>query len=313
MSSGDPAPPAISDVRGRERQMLVDAEVLRIAYEERGPREGVPVLLLHGWPDDARTWDRVAESLTGRGYRTIAPFLRGFGETRFRDSSTERSAETTALARDAVELLDELGIERAVVAGHDWGARTGYVMAALWPERIDRLVAISVEYQTGIAPGSKLDYEQQRAFWYQWFFASERGREALVDNRRGLCRELWRMWSPTWSFDAPTFEATAAAWDNPDWVDVTLHYYRVRWGHAPVTPRYADLEARMRKHPKIAVPTVHLHGDADGCILPSSLRDQSASFSGGYRREIVPGAGHFIPRERPEAIVTAVTGAAPAA
>jgi pimeloyl-ACP methyl ester carboxylesterase len=168
---------------------------------------------------------------------------------------------------------------------------------------------MSVEYQTGIAPGSRLVYEQQRAFWYQWFFASERGREALVDNRRGLCRELWRMWSPTWSFDNEAFDMTAVSWDNPDWVDVTLHYYRVRWGNAAITPRYADLEARMKSHPTIAVPTVHLHGQADACVLASSLTDQSASFSAGYRREILPGVGHFVPRERPEAVVAAIANA----
>jgi len=170
-------------------------------------------------------------------------------------------------------------------------------------------VAISVEYQTGITPGSRLDYRQQQAYWYQWFFASERGREALTDNRRGLCRELWRMWSPTWSFEDEAFSETAASWDNPDWVDVTLHYYRVRWGHAAITPRYAELEDRMKGRPTITVPTVHLHGQADACVLASSLTDQSSLFTAGYRRELLPGVGHFVPRERPEAVVAAIVNA----
>jgi pimeloyl-ACP methyl ester carboxylesterase len=288
--------------------VLVETELLDIAYELYGPTDGPPVLLLHGWPDAPWTWNGVAGLLAERGYRTIAPFLRGFGPTRFRDPATARTAETTAMAQDAVALLNALGIDRVIVGGHDWGARIGYVLAALWPERIERLVAISVEYQTGITPGSELDYEQQRAFWYQWFFASERGREALVDNRRGLCRDLWKMWSPTWSFNETIFNATAESWNNPDWVEITLHYYRVRWGHAPGNPVCNEFEAKMKQHPTIIVPTVHLHGEIDGCVLSSSLKDQSASFSAGYRREVLAGAGHFIPRERPQAVAAAITG-----
>jgi len=290
----------------------VQTALLDIECEIAGPSSGEPVLLLHGWPDDAHTWDVVSEKLVAKGYRTIAPSLRGFAGTRFRDASTPRTTEPTALASDAIALLDALKIEKAIVCGHDWGARCGYVLAALWPQRVSRLVACSVEYLTGIPNGSQLNYEQQRAYWYQWFFASERGREALRDNRRGLCRMLWKTWSPTWSFTDAQFEEAARAWDNPDWVDITLHSYRVRWGNAPIDARYAELEAKWASHPPIAAPTIHLHGAAEGVTLASALVDQRSSFTGGYRRELLPNVGHFIPRERPDAVVAAIlSGEAP--
>jgi pimeloyl-ACP methyl ester carboxylesterase len=286
--------------------LIVRTPILDVSCEISGPAAGEPVLLLHGWPDSAHAWDRVVPKLVERGCRTIVPSLRGFGETRFRDDATPRTAEPTALASDAIALLDALGIERAIVCGHDWGARIGYVLAALWPRRVTRLVACSVEYLTGITPGSRLNYEQQRAYWYQWFFASERGREALEDDRRGLCKALWKMWSPTWRFDDAQFEQAARAWDTPDWVEITLHSYRVRWGNAPVSPRYAQLETQWASHPRIGVPTVHLHGQAEGVALASALIDQSGSFSAGYRRELLPGIGHFVPREDPGAVLAAI-------
>jgi pimeloyl-ACP methyl ester carboxylesterase len=284
----------------------VQTTLLDIECEIAGPADGEPVLLLHGWPDDAHTWNAVSAKLVAKGYRTIAPSLRGFGGTRFRDSTTPRTTQPTALGSDAIALLDALKIDRAIVCGHDWGARTGYVLAALWPERVRKLVACSVEYLTGITPGSQLNYDQQRAYWYQWFFASERGREALRDNRRNLCRMLWRTWSPTWTFTEAEFEEAARAWDNPDWVDITLHSYRVRCGNAPVDARYKDLEAKWTAHPKIRMPTVHLHGAAEGVALASALIDQSSSFTGGYRRELLPNIGHFVPRENPDAVVAAI-------
>ena len=176
----------------------------------------------------------------------------------------------------------------------------------MWTEEVERLVALAVAYETGVPPGSTLKFPQQQAYWYQWFFASERAREALTDNRETLCRYLWQTWSPNWRFTEEEFALTAGSWYNPDWVDITLHSYRVRWGNAAQDPRYLKLEERLKRHPTIPVPTVHLHGGADGCTLPDLLEDQSASFSDGYRRQIVPEAGHFLPRECPELIVQTV-------
>ena len=292
----------------RPAHRTATTEELQVAYEEHGPADGRPILLFHGWPDAARTWDAVAPALAVDGWRVVVPSLRGFGATRFRLPSTPRTGQETALASDAIQLLDALGIERATVVGHDWGARLAYPLAALWPERVENLVTISVPYQTGITSGAKLAYPQGHAYWYQWFFASERGREALQDNRRGLCHYLWQTWAPSWKFTEAEFEATAAAWDHPDWVEITLHAYRARWGNAPKDSRFADLDARLAKHPTIAAPTVQLHGAEDGASLAATqtTQDQAKSFTGGFRREVLPGVGHFVPRERPEAILRAI-------
>ena len=289
--------------------MTAETEHLTVSYEQHGPADGPPILLLHGWPYDVRSWDAVVPPLVAAGHRVLVPYLRGFGPTRFRHDAAPRTTQPTALAEDAAQLLDALGIAKAVVVGHDWGARTGYYLAALWPERVERLVAIAVAYETGVPPGSRLDYRQQQAFWYQWFFASERAREALTDNRNNFCRYLWQTWSPTWRFTEDEFATTAGSWYNPDWVEITLHSYRVRWGNAAPDLRYAQLESRMKQHPTITVPTVHLHGATDGCCLAEVLEDQSASFSGGYRRQILPGVGHCPPRESPEVIVQTILGA----
>lgn len=287
--------------------LFAEIEQMVVGYESGGSANGRPVLLLHGWPDDVRAWDAVVSSLASKGWRTIAPYLRGFGATRFKDQSILRTGQMTAMALDVVQLLDALKIERVTLAGHDWGARIGYTVAALWPERIERLVVLSAPYETGIVPGSKLNYQQQRAFWYQWFFGSQRGREALRDNRRKLCRYLWQSWSPTLNFTEDQFARTAQSWDNPDWVEITVHSYRVRWGNAPEDPYYHALETQMNGRPGIKVPTVHLQGGADGANLADCLKDQSMSFSAGYELRLIPGVGHFIPRECPEAVVNSIS------
>jgi pimeloyl-ACP methyl ester carboxylesterase len=210
------------------------------------------------------------------------------------------------MANDAVQLLEALNVGRAVVVGHDWDARIGYTMAALWPERVERLIVMSVPYESGIKSGAKINYRQQQAFWYQWFFGSERGQEALQDNRRQLCRYLWQSWSTTWNFTEEQFATTAKSWDDPDWVEVTLHSYRVRWGNGPADPHYQALESRLNEHPIIKVPTIHLHGQMDGVNLADCLEDPSKSFSAGYERRLLPGVGHFIPRECPETVVNSV-------
>jgi pimeloyl-ACP methyl ester carboxylesterase len=289
-------------------ESFVRTTCLEVAFEERGDPDGAVVLLLHGWPDDVRTWDAVAERLAGAGYRTIAPYLRGFGPTRFLDPATIRSGQLTAIALDAVELLDALRVSRCVLVGHDWGARAAYVIAALWPERVERLVTLSVGYGTNNNPSYRPSYDQARRYWYHWFFHLDRGREALEKDRRSLCLYLWRTWMPSFSFDEAVFERTARSWDNPDWVDVTLHSYRHRWQSAAGDPRYDDMEERMTGPPLIRVPTLLLQGDEDGANSPATSAGLDHLFAAGYRREVLCGVGHFPSRERPELVADAILG-----
>jgi len=285
----------------------LDTPTLRLAYERRGPATAPVALLLHGFPDDLRTWDAVAEQLVAAGYQTLAPSMRGCGGSVFLNAGTPRSGQATALAQDAIDLLDHLGIGQVVLVGHDWGARAAYLIAALWPARVARLVAISVGYETGIKPGDQLAIEQVQAYWYQWFFHSEQGHEMLQNNRRVFCRYIWHLWSPTWQFDEATFARTAPSWDNPDWVAVVLHSYRFRWGAAAPDPRYAALEQLLTPQPIIRVPTTVLHGELDGASLVASSEGKEQYFSGPYERRVLPGVGHYVPREAPGAIVAAVT------
>jgi pimeloyl-ACP methyl ester carboxylesterase len=288
---------------------LIETEVLRLAYEQRGPANAPVALLLHGFPDDDRTWNDVATQLVAAGYQTIAPSMRGCGDSVFLDPNTPRSGQTTALAQDAIDLLDHLGIEKVTLVGHDWGARAGYLVAALWPERVEKLVVASVGYETGIKPGDQLAPAQIHAYWYQWFFHSERGHEALKHNRREFCRYIWHAWSPTMQFTEADFERTAQSWDNSDWVDVVLHSYCFRWGAAPPDPRYAALEKQLEPQPKISVPTILLHGELDGASLVTSSEGKEQYFSGPYERRVLAGVGHYVPREAPSAIVDAILGA----
>jgi pimeloyl-ACP methyl ester carboxylesterase len=288
---------------------FIETEVLRLAYEQRGPANAPVALLLHGFPDDYRTWDDVAAQLVAAGYQTIAPSMRGCGDSVFLDPDTPRSGQTTALAQDAIDLLDHLGIEKVTLVGHDWGARAGYLVAALWPERVEKLVVASVGYETGIKPGDQLAPAQIHAYWYQWFFHSERGHEALKHNRREFCRYIWHAWSPTMQFTEADFEHTAQSWDNPDWVDVVLHSYCFRWGAAPPDPRYAALEKQLEPQPKISVPTILLHGELDGASLVTSSEGKEQCFSGPYERRVLAGVGHYVPREVPSAIVDAILSA----
>jgi pimeloyl-ACP methyl ester carboxylesterase len=287
---------------------VVRTATLDIAYEERGPADGAPVILLHGFPDDPRTWDAVVVPLAAAGYRTIAPYLRGFGPTRFRDAATPRSGQQAAVGRDVVDLMDGLGLKQATLVGYDWGGRAACIAAALWPERVRALVAINGYLIQNIAAASVTPAApaQEYAFWYQWYFHTERGRAGLAANRRPLCKLLWQLWSPNWRFDEATYERTAASFDNPDFVEVAIHSYRHRFGAAPGDPAFAAVEARLAKQPTIAAPTVALHGAADG-VDPAARSERDARFfSGPYRRAVVPVAGHFLPREAPDVIIEAV-------
>lgn len=285
-------------------QKTIQTSLLDITYLEQGPADGKPVLLLHGWPYDVHTWDAVAASLAEQGYRTLAPSLRGFGSTRFLDPLTRRSGQMTAIAQDAKDFVDALGLDKFTLVGHDWGGRAGYLFAANWPERLERLVALAVGYSSG--PNQALPPVQRKAYWYQWFFGTEQARHALEENRNEICRFLWETWGPAHFFDEAKFAAASEAWLNPDWVEITLHSYRFRWGRALPDPRYDASEARQMLTPPIAVPTVVLHGADDGASLVASSEGQYHLFSAGYSRQALPGIGHSIQLEQTDAVVQAV-------
>ena len=286
----------------------VDAGVLRIAYHEAGPSSGVPVLLMHGFPYDIHAYAEVVPLLVAQGCRAIVPYLRGFGATRFLHAATPRSGEQAALGADLVALLDALALPRAVLAGYDWGGRAACVVAALWPERCAGLLTYNSYNIQHIASALRpLPPDSERRLWYQYYFHSERGRAGLAADRRALCRLLWRTWSPSWVFDDATFERSALAFDNPDFVDVVIHSYRHRYGAAPGDPALEWIERRLAELPPITVPTVVLHGGADAVILPTAEAADAARFVGPFERHVVPNAGHLLPREAPESVVAAVS------
>jgi pimeloyl-ACP methyl ester carboxylesterase len=276
-------------------------DLLEIAYEDAGPADGPPVLLLHGWPDSPRTWQDVAPRLNAAGLRTIVPALRGFAPTRFRDPDTPRTAQIVALAQDALDLLDRLGLDRVAVVGHDWGARAGYALAGLAPDRLTGLVSISVGFEpAGPAGGMVLPgFEQARLWWYQWFQTLDAGAEAVRQDPIGFARLQWDTWSPPGWYEAAEFAATTAAFTHPDFVPITLNGYRVRWGADPRDPAYEEWEAKLARVDRIGVPTLVIHGGSDTCVAPAATEDRGRYFTAGYRRVVVPGAGHFVPREAP--------------
>lgn len=278
---------------------------LAVAYERAGPKDGAPLILLHGWPDDARTWDQVRPALHAAGYETITPWLRGFGPTRFRGPETPRSGQLAALAQDLIDFADALQFARFRLVGHDWGARAAYIAAVAAPERIEALAAISVGWGTN-HPGQTLSFKQSRLYWYQWFMGLERGAAAVEADRRGFTRLLWETWAPSWRFPEEEFETTAASFDNPDWLAITLSSYRHRWGLAEGDPAYAPLEARVAADPAISVPTLMLHGTEDGATDQETSEGKEALFSARYERALIAGAGHFPQREKPEATAAAL-------
>ncbi len=285
----------------------IDTPALRIAYEDAGAPGGQPVLLLHGWPYDIRAFDGVVPALAQAGCRVIVPYLRGFGPTRFLSEATPRSGEQAALGTDALTLMDALALPSAVLAGYDWGGRAACVVAALWPERVRGLVSVGGYNIQDIARSVlPLDPEQERRYWYQYYFHTERGRAGLTANRRAFCRLLWRLWSPSWAFDNDTFEQTAASFDNPDFVDVTVQSYRHRFGYAPGDPALEPIERRLALRPRIGVPTVVLHGDDDGVGPAPMSKGDAHNFTGFYTRQVVPGVGHNLPQESPGSFAMAV-------
>ncbi|MBV9655523.1 MAG: alpha/beta hydrolase [Acetobacteraceae bacterium] len=278
---------------------------LDVAVEETGPDAGSPLLLLHGWPDDARTWDRMLPALHAAGLRTIVPYLRGFGPTRFRDRDAMRSGQLSALGRDVLELADALGLRRFAVLGHDWGARAAYIAACLAPDRVSRCIAISVGWGTN-TPDQHLSLVQAQNYWYHWLMALPRGEEIVRNDRRAYTRHIWTIWNPGWTVSDAEFDETAASFDNPDWADVTLHSYRSRWNNAPSDPSCAALEQRLAAAPIIQVPTLMLHGGADPVNGPATSEGKEQLFSGSYRRVVLPGLGHFPQRQDQDAVLREV-------
>ncbi|MET7695200.1 alpha/beta hydrolase [Streptomyces sp. NPDC005483] len=286
----------------------VRTDVLDIAYHDVGPAHGKPVILLHGWPfSPVGSYAEVAPVLARRGHRCFIPYLRGHGETRFLRDDTPRSGEQAALGADLIAFMDALRLPRALFAGYDWGGRAGDVAAALWPERCTGVVSVNGYLVQNLAVAQEpLAAELEEGYWYFFYFLTERGRKGLQRNREDLARVVWHRNSPQWQFTEAEFAQTAPLWTNPDYVDVVIHNYRHRLGAAPGDPRYADLEARLLGQPKITVPAVTLDGQDDGVIPPTDGSGYAAHFTGPWKHHIVPGAGHNLPQERPDAFAAAV-------
>jgi pimeloyl-ACP methyl ester carboxylesterase len=285
----------------------VRTPVLDIAYEHDGPAGGLAVVLLHGYPYDVRAFDDVVAILTGAGLRTIVPYLRGYGPTRFLSPDTPRSGQQAAIGQDLLDLLDALQLTKAVLAGFDWGARAACIVSAMWPQRVCGLVSCAGYQIQDIArskqPASPV---QERRFWYQYYFHTERGRDGLAQNRYELGRLLWKLWSPTWEFDEETYRRTAASFANADFVDVVIHSYRHRMGNAAGDPRYAVLEAQLAALPKIAVPSIVLHGAVDDVNPPAGSERHASFFTGNYDRHVLKNVGHNPPQEDPRSFAQAV-------
>jgi pimeloyl-ACP methyl ester carboxylesterase len=285
----------------------VQTPVLDIAYKESG--QGFPVILLHGFPDDALAFDEVAPPLAKAGYRVLAPFLRGYGPTRFRDASAPRMAEQAAIGQDLIDFADALRLPRFAVGGFDWGGRAAAIAAALHPERVRAAVLVGgYTIQDTLRPSQPGPPEAERATWYQWYFNTDRGRRGLAANRRALCKLLWQTWSPTWHFSDATYDRTAPSFDNPDFVDVVIHSYRHRHNNAPGESRFLEVEKRLAERPKIQAPTITLYGADDGIgrPAPEASSAERAVLPALVAHRVIPGAGHFLPREKPETVSAAL-------
>jgi pimeloyl-ACP methyl ester carboxylesterase len=294
------AAPAIKTIR---------TGVLEIGYHESGSASGFPVILLHGFPDDAHAYDGVAPLLAHAGYRALAVYLRGYGPTRFLDASAPRTAEQAAIGQDVIDFADALEMPRFAVTGYDWGGRAACIAAALHPDRVRAAVLVGgYSIQNTVTPGRPSSPDAARRLWYQWYFNTEVGRAGLAQNRRALSELLWREWSPTWRFTPEMFNLTAASFDNPDFVDCVIHSYRHRNFNAPGEPRFLEMERKLAGRPPIVVPTISLHGGDDG------FGRAAAEISAAERevlpkivaKRIVDGAGHFVPHEKPEAVASAL-------
>ncbi len=279
---------------------LVPAGDLIIAYADCGDPRGQPVLLIHGWPDDGSTWDAVVPHLNAAGLRTIVPTLRGFGDTRFADDAAPRTGNSAILAMDMIALMDSLGIERFMIAGHDWGSNTAEAIAVGWPDRVERMAMLSTPPRLGGMPTPP--FEQAQRQWYHWFMATARGAQAVRDDHKGFAHIHWRNWSPPGWFDEATFERVAKSFDTPDWADVTLHSYRARWDEATPDPRSQWLEDKVKATRTLSLPTLYVQGAVDGVNPPSATKAVPGKFTGPFAFVELAGVGHFPQRENPDAV-----------
>ena len=297
----------VASLPAMEPLHTIRAGVLEIAFHQSGPADGPPVFLMHGFPYDIHAYAEVSPLLAQSGCRVVVPYLRGYGPTRFLSAATPRSGEQAALGADLLALLDALRVPRAVLAGYDWGGRAACVVAALWPERCAGLVSYNSYNLQHIARAMEPDTPaNEHRLWYQYYFHSERGRAGLAQHRRALTRLLWQLWSPSWRFDDASFERSAAAFDNPDFVEVVIHSYRHRFGLVPGDPDVEETEARLTGRPPIAVPTVVLHGHDNGVNPAASSEADRRFFTGPYERRVIAGAGHNLPQEVPGDFAAAV-------
>jgi pimeloyl-ACP methyl ester carboxylesterase len=310
--SGRPKPAALPAIKPGTNTSFaalkqIDAGVLNVGYAEAGPADGPAVVLLHGWPYDIHSFVDVAPLLASAGYRVIVPYLRGYGTTRFLSGDTPRNGQQSVVAVDIVALLDALKIEKATVAGFDWGARTANIVAALWPERCKAMVSVS-GYLIGSQEAGRMPLPPQAElqWWYQYYFTTERGRAGYDKYRHDFSKLIWQLASPKWDFDDATFDRTAASFDNPDHVAIVIHNYRWRLGLADGESKYAELEKRLAAGPVISVPTITLEGDANGAPHPDAS-SYAGKFAGKYAHRIITGGvGHNLPQEAPQAFAQAV-------
>lgn len=285
----------------------IRTSMLDVAYEDHGPVDGEPVILLHGFPYDPRGYDDIAPALAERGYRVLVPYLRGYGPTRFINAQVMRSGQQAALAKDLLDFMDALAIPRATLAGYDWGGRAACIVAALWPERVRGLVSGDGYNIQDIAKSLEpRPPETEHRLWYQFYFHTQRGVDGLTANRRAFCQLLWSLWSPSWAAGPSLYGQSAPSFDNPDFVDVVIHSYRHRFMYAPGDPALASIEQALALQPTITVPTISLCGADDGVGPPPLEDDDAQHFSGVYRRQVLPGVGHNIPQEAPQATLAAL-------
>ena len=282
-------------------------DTLEIAFEEAGEPDGDPVILLHGFPDDAKAWAAVNRGLSAAGFRTIAPYLRGFGSTRFRFAETPRSGQQAALAKDLRDLIEALRLQQPILVGYDWGARAACTTTVLWPALIGGIVPIG-GYNVEDAASDRRPASAQDEYraWYQWYFHTARGKSGLEQNRRAICRLLWELWCPFWKFTDTEFDETAHSFDNPDFVEIVTHSYRYRHGAASGDPALEPIEQRLIDQPLIERPAIVLHGEGDAVHPPERSAGQEHLFTGYYERQLIPKAGHLFPRDAPDAVIAAV-------
>ncbi len=289
---------------GSRTSKRVETALLDVELFDDGPQDGPVVLLLHGWPDDPSTWASVTPTLNAAGLRTIVPYLRGFGGTRFQNASILRTGDSSVLAWDAVDVMDQLGIHRFFVAGHDWGSNMAEALAVGWPDRVSRIAMLSTPSRLGGMPTPPFPQCQRQ--WYHWFQATARGAQAVRDDPKGFSRIMWNNWSPAGWYDEATFDAVSRAWENPDWAAVTIHSYRARWDEADPDPRSAALEKKVKETKQINTPTIYISGAVDGVNPPEATKSVPAKFSGFFEALLLDGVGHFPTREAPERVAAAL-------